>query len=123
MNDCKYLIKILPAEGCNPEFAPDAKAQEGYEMSGFILMGFNEEAELQLGVMQNLSAHIIAEAIRDNSNEDVVNVLRQASAVAEGQIRAMEIFRAARREKQNNDLIEKLSAMFPGGEDDDEAGE
>lgn len=41
------IIKILPGEGENPEFAPDRKDQEGIECEGFLLMTFDKDQDLQ----------------------------------------------------------------------------
>ena len=85
----RYIIKILPAEGCNPEYAPESKAQAGTEADGFFLVCFEDgkpicEQICGATVMQ------IAEWFAYAGTE-MVSVFRQAAAIADGLQKAKEI--------------------------------
>lgn len=84
----RYIIKVLPTEECNPDFAPDGEMTEGIEADGFALIGFKNEKPLfesMMGVtVKQLSDWIV-------KREKGAQVMRQACAIAEGEIRAEEI--------------------------------
>ena len=103
------IIRILPAEGANPEFAPDRKQQEGIECDGYVLMCFVNEKLSSLHI-DGISTKHIADAIRNKKDTEGISIIRQACAVAEGHIRAMEIF----NEQQSETAMEKLKDIFAG---------
>jgi len=112
----KRIIKILPAEGTNPEFAPDKEEQEGFECDGYLLLTFTDE-ELHYIAMSGISTRNLTDAVKDNIGDEVIAIMRQAFAVAEGYIRASEIFAAAKRDKKI-DLLRKIFEGEDEGEDE-----
>lgn len=109
------IIKILPGEGSNPEFAPDKEDQDGIECSGYLLMTFADD-ELKSVHLSGVSTANLTDAIRDNSMDEVISILRQASAVAEGYIKAAEIFGEMKRESK----LQMLKNIFAGIDGEDE---
>lgn len=87
----KIIVKILPAEGSNPEFAPDPKEQEGIECYGYMMLLFDEDGDIRVSSLHNISIENITDAIVQNQFEGGIPELRQACVIAEGHIRAMEI--------------------------------
>ena len=109
------LIRILPTAECNPEFAPDKESQEGIECSGFLLMTFAGD-ELQSVHLSGVSTKKLTDAIRDNCMDEVIGILRQAMAVAEGYIKAAEIFGQMKRDSK----MQLLRKLFEGEDGEDE---
>lgn len=122
MENTNVVIRILPAEGCNPEFAPGQNEQEGMELAGYVLLGFDEEKDLVVSAVNGLSAHEISEGISNNWTEQTISVLRQSMAVAEGTIKAMKIFEETMKRHKKQEMYGILE-LLKGGEDDDEAGD
>ena len=115
MNE-KMIIKVLPAEGSNPEFAPEAELQEGIECHGYILMTFNNEHEMETALVTNLSLKNITDAIISSCNEDATSTLRQAFAIAEGFIKAAKIRQDNEREQMMERMKKVLSGIDPDAE-------
>lgn len=84
----KYICKVLPTEDCNRDFAPSREMEEGIEVDGFILIGFNG-GKACFESMMGISISNISDWIRRNSQGG--KNIRAACAIAEGEIRAMEI--------------------------------
>ena len=84
----KYIIKVLPAEDCSPEFYPDTDLQEGVKADGYMIVGFKDRKphfETMYGVsIVNIKEWIV-------KREQAAQIIRQACALAEGELRAMEI--------------------------------
>ena len=122
MNDMneKMIIKVLPAEGSNPEFAPDPELQKGIECYGYVLMTFNEEHEMETALTVNLSMKNISDAIILSSNEDATSMLRQAFVIAEGFVKAAKIRQDYERDNMMKRMKQVLSGIDPDGEFGDE---
>ena len=105
-----YIIKIQPGEGCNPDFAPSESMIKGFECEGFVFMG-KKGSEISAESMMGICVEDLAELIRDNT--EVGCVIRQACAIAEGQIKAMEIYRAKKA-----DPIKQIAKLFGMGSED-----
>ena len=83
-----YICKVLPAEECNEDFAPDRDMIEGVEVDGFMLIGWRDKKpyfESMMGVsIEDLKKWIWRKG-------PGAQKVRAASAAAEGEIRAAEI--------------------------------
>jgi hypothetical protein len=117
MAETNFLIKILPGEGCNPDFAPDAEDQEGLELDGFVLMGF-VGGDMKLAYTTGVTIHEISEGIASNMYAQSVACLRASFALAEGKIRASQLMSEADAREQRK----AIRALFGGGMEDDQAG-
>jgi len=116
------IIKVLPAEGCNPEFAPDREAQEGTECKGYLLLCFGDDEKLSSVHMCDCSVKMIADAIWDNTDDTIISCIRQACAVAEGYIRAADIYKGIKFDVAKKNLLEMLAGSEADlfGEEEDE---
>lgn len=112
----KVVIKVLPEEGCNPEFAPDEKMQEGLECCGFLVLAFDEDGKIDFSIMNGISIKNITEAMKHHWEEPVLLEIRQACAIAEGWIRANEICKNAERTNMAKGLGEYLRNALTGKE-------
>lgn len=84
----KYIINVKPGEECNPDFYPETDLIDGVEVDEYVIIGFvNRKPKFE--IMYGLTTRDIADWIR--SKERGAQVIRQACAIAEGEIRAMEI--------------------------------
>lgn len=84
----KYICKVLPAEECNEDFAPDREMIEGVEVDGFMLIGWRNR-EPYFESMMGISIEDLKKWIRRRGPG--AQKVRAASAMAEGEIRALEI--------------------------------
>lgn len=84
----KYICKVLPTGKCNEDFAPDKDMIEGIEVDGFILIGFKDRKPM-FESMMGVSINDISKWIRSQGPGS--KKLRAACAIAEGEIRALEI--------------------------------
>lgn len=84
----KYICKVLPAEECNEDFAPDRDMIEGVEVDGFMLIGWRDRKPY-FESMMGVSIEDLKKWIRRKSPG--AQKVRAASAMAEGEIRAAEI--------------------------------
>lgn len=84
----KYIVTVKPGEECNPEYAPDKDLQEGMGIDGYILIGFKNEKPY-LESMMGVSVSHISKWIRRKTQG--ANNIRKACAIAEGELKAMEI--------------------------------
>ena len=87
------VIKVLPGEGCHPEFAPEIELQIGMECDGYFLMAFNNDGENIFSAVDNVSIDFIQKAIVKGWEEghNDTNIIRQAVAIADGTIRAIQL--------------------------------
>lgn len=84
----KYICKVLPAEECNEDFAPDRDMIEGVVVDGFMLIGWRNR-EPYFERMMGISVEDLKKWIwRKGPGAQKV---RAASTMAEGEIRAAEI--------------------------------
>lgn len=122
MNDMneKMIIKVLPAEGSNPEFAQDAELQEGVECYGYVLMTFDKNHDLSGALTTNLSLKNITDAVISCCNENAISQLRQAFVIAEGFVKAAKIKQDYEREKVMQRMKKVLSGIDPDAEFMDE---
>lgn len=84
----KYIIKARAGEECNPEFAPDRELGEGIGCDGFMIVAFSD-GKPKFETMMGFSVADLSNWIRRRGKGG--QIIRQACAIAEGQIRAMEI--------------------------------
>ena len=106
INGKKYVITVQPGEDCNPEFAPEKEMLEGIKVDGFVLIGFKDRKphfESIMGVsVKDVSKWICG-------RERGVQIMRVACAIAEGEIRAMEI----QEEKKGQDEGVTITGTLP----------
>lgn len=84
----KYICKVLPTEDCNRDFAPGRELEEGIEVDGFVLIGF-EDGKACFESMMGINISNMSDWIRRNGPGG--KKIRAACAIAEGEIRAKEI--------------------------------
>lgn len=89
----RFIIKVEPGEDCNEEYMPDAQEQAGMEVDGYMLITFrkNEDGDMmgQDAAVTCVTVNDIREALRQD--ERSCRVIRAACALAEADIRAIEI--------------------------------
>lgn len=112
MNEGKFLIKVLPADGCNPEFAPNEEEQHGMECKGYLLVTFDKDGDPEHEVMNGISTANIADFLRDGSAKGVAPEIRMAAAIADGWIRAREIMRESKVKEKTNDFLDFLKGKL-----------
>lgn len=105
----KYIVRVEPAPGCNPEFYPDRKMQEGIEGFGYIVIVFDEDGRPVVETLSGVSTFNLATYLAADKG-GVSNILRQADKVADGLLAAQEIDRKHNREKMAKDLSRILGA-------------
>lgn len=115
MNE-KMIIRVLPAEGSNPEFAPDPELQKGIECHGYVLMTFDKNHDLETALVTNLSIKNITDAVISNCNEDAISTIRQAMAIAEGFVRAAKMQEDRMRDVAMKHMKKVLREIAPDGE-------
>ena len=119
----KIIVKVLPAEGSNPEFAPGKYLQDGVECDGFLLLTFGKEGRLKSSALHGISRKNLSDAIRHHALEGIVPMIRQAALVAEGEIRALEIEIQKDRQQLFEPLVKSLvkdyAEDFPDEEEQD----
>ena len=118
MNE-KMIIKVLPAEGSNPEFAPEKELQEGIECYGFVLMTFDQDHDIETAIMNNVSIMNVCDAVRENLHDEAISSLRQALVIAEGQIRAISMERESKANRMMKDISSGFAAHLMEEEDDE----
>ena len=93
-NQVRKIVKVLPAEGANPEFKPDERLIEGIECRGMIMLLISNDGTQVVEFADAISVIEIKNWLRDNSQ--VASIVRQACAIAEGEIKAREIYEETR---------------------------
>ena len=114
MNE-KMIIKVLPAEGRNPDFAPEKELQDGIECHGYILMTFNKEHELEVALMTNLSIKNISDAVIGECDADVISTMRQAFTIAEGFVKAARI----KEDHMKAKIVDRMKKVMSGIDPDE----
>ena len=102
----KYIVKVEPVGGGNPEFAPDSKLISGLEADGFVIMlmkGDRPSATVIHGVTTMDVARLIA-----SDESEAGSVIAQAIAIAEGLNKAAEIAKNDEKKKMARGLAEML---------------
>lgn len=100
-----YVVKIEPAEGSNPEFAPAKKEQEGIECTGYIVITFDGD-ETATESASKVSIDMIKETLK--SGGKLNDMIRAAAAVAEGEIKAREIMKEGKQKEAAQAIAELL---------------
>jgi len=100
-----YVVKIVPAEGSNPEFAPAKAEQEGIECTGYIVITFDGD-ETATESASKVSIDMIKNTLK--SGGELNDMIRAAAAVAEGEIKAREIMTAGKQKKAAMAIAEML---------------
>lgn len=91
-----YVVKIEPAEGSNPEFAPAKAEREGIECTGYIVITFDGD-ETATQSASGVSTEMIKNMLKCNG--ELNDVIRAGAAIAEGEIKAREILMAGKQKK------------------------
>ena len=86
----KYIVKAEAGTDCNPEYAPDLDIIGGFECDGYMILGF-VDGKPKMETIMGASIGVLSKWLMNGSAG--ANIMRQACAIAEGQIRAMEIGR------------------------------
>jgi len=94
-----FLVKALPTDECNPEFAPDKALQDGVECAGYLLVPFDAEGDPISVGMNHISIENLAKVIRLDDD------LAQAAAIASGYIEGMR----RKREYEQKELMRNLA--------------
>ncbi len=81
----KYIIKILPADGCNPEYAPSKEMQRGYEAEGFAML-IKKDDGTDRSIVYGMNMLDMGRAMMEDAS-----LFRAGAAVAEGYRKAMDI--------------------------------
>ena len=87
----EYVVRILPGEGCNPEFAPDRKSQEGIKCNGFLLATFRD-GRVQTEAICGISGEDMQHWLEKRRNQ-VAQVVMQAAIIARAYQEAAKIYR------------------------------
>ena len=83
----KYIIKVLPAEGCNEEYAPEKKEMDGIECDAYLILGFKKE-EISFECISGTSIEMLRKFFINGGH--TASVIMQAAQIAEGYLNAME---------------------------------
>lgn len=84
----KYTIKVIPEKECNPDFYPEEDLQAGMDADQYVIIGFKNRKPA-FEVINGLTVRDLADWI--TMKERGGQVIRKACAIAEGEIRAVEI--------------------------------
>lgn len=85
-----YIVKVLPAADCNPEFKPDKRLSDGYEAAGYLIVCFDKDGNPTMETLNNVSTYSIAQFMA-GMRADVSGILMEAAAIADGLLKAKEI--------------------------------
>ena len=107
-----YIVKVENGPECDPEFADEGTEKR---CAGYMLMTFNEDKDLSMICFNGLSVADMKDAIRSNTDNKCVALMRMAFVLAEAEIRSMDIERQYAAEKSARRMIKVLK-----GEDPDE---
>lgn len=102
----KYVISVKGTEGCNPEYAPDELLNKGLETDGFLLCAFKDGRPQATTLMGCTTLEIATLFAADKS--EAGSVIRQAMAIAEGILKAVEIKKTEDRNTMARSLAEML---------------
>ena len=102
----KYTIKVIPEKECNPDFYPDEELRDGIDVDEYVIIGFKNRKPA-FEVVNGLTVRDLADWIR--RKERGGQIIRQACAIAEGEIRAMEI----KGEEEDREKLVSLTGTFP----------
>ena len=111
MNE-RVTIKVLPGPDCNPDFAPDGKLQEGISCYGYLMIGFNADGDVEFSMLDGVSIKMISDALAGLGRTGIFSQIRQACAIAEGEIRAMQI--------ESETRMDAIRQMFDTQEEEDD---
>ena len=114
MNEQGYIVKVLPAEGCHPEFAPEGRILDGIECSGFLLIAIDENVDPIIEAIYGMSKKNLSDILQMRISR-IAPVIRQACAIAEGHLKAKEI----QRKKEIEDKVEGFADFLKTFEEAD----
>lgn len=98
----RFIVKV---NSTNPEFTPEDDMRTGVECRGYLVLAFDSEGDLSVSDISHISILELAQAFANDSN--VGCIIRQATAIAEGMIKARGI-----KEDHEKDEIKKR--LFEG---------
>ena len=108
----KLMIKILPTDECNEDFTPDEKLQKGLKCDGALIVLF-ENGEPSVSITHGVSVDMIRKFLK--CGDDVASDVRQACALAEGELKAYEIYKETIRKERMKDLAKNLADAIKDG--------
>ena len=112
----KYRIKI---ESSHPEFDVDSRLKDGFDVEGFLLIGFNDEAP-SVSALSDLSINNLAAVLATDKEDDrVLPILLQAFAISQGMRKALRI----KKEYAERRHMAALKQLLIGDDDEDEEEE
>ena len=91
----RYIIRAEAGDECNPDFSPDSDLAEGFGCDGFMIVAF-KDGKPAMETMMGVSTEVIKKWIRTKSAG--AQIIRQACAMAEGELRAAEIYEEDHKE-------------------------
>ena len=104
----KYVISVQAGEDCNPEFGPDKEMMDGLECDGFFMVGF-KNGQPCFESMMGTTVNVLSKWIK--TRNEGAQYIREACAIAEGEIRALEISNEI--EKENGNAV-TITGTMPG---------
>ena len=100
----KYRIKVEPAEDYNPEFPIPEMLAEGFQVDGFLVLGYRDgEDEKCLRAIHGASVEDIKDLLEVEEDE-VSCAVRAACALMDGEDKADRIIEHAAMKKAHRDL-------------------
>jgi len=99
MKNNEYTIRI---ESSNPEYEVDKDIRDGLTVDGFLLITFQDDQPV-CEIMNGVSVANLAKWIERETETGAV--MRQASAIAEGYLKAKDIMAKAMKEKGPSRLV------------------
>ena len=103
----KYIVKVNPVGGGNPEFAPDSKLIGGLEADGFVIMLMKDDRPAAT-VIHNVTTMDLARMIAASDDNEAGSVIAQAIAIAEGLNKAARIAKESEKTRTVRGLAEML---------------
>lgn len=107
-----YIVKVESGPECDPEYADEGTEKR---CAGYLLMTFDEDKELTSIHFNSLSVENVKNAIRSNTDNKCMALMRMAFVLAEAEIKSLDIERQYKAEKSARRMIKVLK-----GEDPDE---
>ena len=113
-----YVINLKNGKDCNPEYGLEEKAMRPIECDGFLLLTVEDG---KLGVESIIGMDVVMlKNIIINGGESA-SFIRQACAIAEGELKAYEIFKdwkkKSMKEHYRKGLMEIISMLSEDGDD------
>ena len=99
----KYIIKAIQTEECNEDYAPDKEMTEGMECDAYLVLGMTG-GKVRFESLMGISVDNLKDYLMGANKFDGASVIMQAAQIAEGYIRALEIF----EQHKNTDALKEL---------------